>query len=116
MGKEAVIVIAITSDNKFILVAQNRIDNKVSLEFPSGYIEDGETYISAAPKGIVKNSVGAGDSMVAGFVAGYSKTKDYEYALRLGICTGSASAFSSDLATKEEVEELMKKQFDSKML
>ena len=78
--------------------------------------EDGETYISAAPKGIVKNSVGAGDSMVAGFVAGYSKTKDYEYALRLGICTGSASAFSNDLATKEEVEELMNKQFNSKLL
>ncbi len=78
--------------------------------------EDGNVYESEAPKGIVKNSVGAGDSMVAGFVAGYSKTKDYQYALKLGICTGSASAFSKNLATKEEVKELMGKQFKIDLL
>lgn len=69
--------------------------------------EDGNVYISEAPKGIVKNSVGAGDSMVAGFVAGYSKTKDYVQAFRMGVATGSASAFSDNLATQEEVGNLL---------
>ena len=77
--------------------------------------EDGNIYESAAPEGIVQNSVGAGDSMVAGFVAGYDKTKEYEYALQLGICTGSASAFSKNLATKDEVEALMKMQFKKEL-
>ncbi len=65
--------------------------------------EEGKVYQSEAPKGIVKNSVGAGDSMVAGFLAGYLESGNYEYALKMGICTGSASAFSEDMATKEEV-------------
>lgn len=73
--------------------------------------QDGNTYKATAPEGVVKNSVGAGDSMVAGFVAGYSKTNDFEYALKLGICTGSASAFSDNLATKIEVEKLMNQHF-----
>lgn len=58
-------------------------------------------------KGKVKNSVGAGDSMVAGFVAG-SVNGDYEYALKLGTATGGATAFSEGLATRELVEELIK--------
>lgn len=70
--------------------------------------ENGKVYFSEAPKGTVKNSVGAGDSMVAGFVAGYIETKDYVQAFKKGIATGSASAFSENLATKEEVEELLK--------
>lgn len=70
--------------------------------------ENGKTYFSEAPKGQVKNSVGAGDSMVAGFVAGYTNTKDYAYAFKMGVATGSASAFSENLATKEEVEALKK--------
>ncbi len=78
--------------------------------------EDGKVYESSAPKGIVQNSVGAGDSMVAGFVAGYSKTKSYEYALKLGICTGSASAFSKDLATRKEVEQFMNNHFGCELL
>lgn len=69
--------------------------------------EDGNVYISQAPKGVVKNSVGAGDSMVAGFVAGYAKTKDYVQAFRMGVATGSASAFSDNLATQEEVGQLL---------
>ncbi|MBY0755757.1 1-phosphofructokinase [Clostridium sardiniense] len=69
--------------------------------------EDGEVLKSKAPKGEVKNSVGAGDSMVAGFIAGYIKEKNYKYALKLGIATGSASAFSEDLATKEKIEEIL---------
>ena len=68
--------------------------------------EDGSVYQAEAPKGIVKNSVGAGDSMVAGFLAGYLESGDYKEALKMGICTGSASAFSEEMATKEEVLEL----------
>lgn len=69
--------------------------------------ENGREYISEAPKGTVVNAVGAGDSMVAGFVAGYLETRDYEYAFRKGLAAGSASAFSEQLATKEEVEALL---------
>lgn len=71
--------------------------------------EDGEVYQSEAPKGKVKNSVGAGDSMVAGFVAGYMASHDYEQAFYMGVCTGSASAFSDGMATKEAVHELLGK-------
>ena len=70
--------------------------------------EEGKAFESEAPKGKVKNSVGAGDSMVAGFLAGYLKNKDYAQAFKMGVCTGSASAFSEELATKEEVEQLLK--------
>lgn len=70
--------------------------------------EDGNKYRSQAPKGKVINSVGAGDSMVAGFIAGYLEKKDYEYALKMGLSAGSASAFSELLATKEEVFKLLK--------
>ncbi|KIR02249.1 1-phosphofructokinase [Lachnospiraceae bacterium TWA4] len=68
--------------------------------------ENGDVYKTEAPKGKVKNSVGAGDSMVAGFIAGYLKSNDYKEAFKMGVCTGSASAFSDNLATKEEVEAL----------
>lgn len=66
--------------------------------------EDGTTYQSPAPKGKVVNSVGAGDSMVAGFIYGYLMEQNYENAFYTGISCGSASAFSENLATKEEVE------------
>jgi 1-phosphofructokinase len=68
--------------------------------------EIGDIIESKAPKGKVVNSVGAGDSMVAGFLAGYLEQENYEYAFKMGIATGSASAFSKQLATKEEVLEL----------
>ena len=61
------------------------------------------------PKGKVVNSVGAGDSMVAGFLAGYLEKGDYQYALRMGTASGSASAFSEGLATKQEVMDLLTK-------
>lgn len=70
--------------------------------------EDGQVYKSPCPEGKVKNSVGAGDSMVAGFIAGYLESDDYKKALNKGLVTGSASAFSDNLATKEEVEALEK--------
>lgn len=69
--------------------------------------ENGEVLRHKAPKGEVKNSVGAGDSMVAGFIAGYIMKNDYKDALKFGIATGSASAFSEDLATKEKVFEIL---------
>ncbi len=79
--------------------------------------ENGEVYEAAAPKGIVKNSVGAGDSMVAGFLAGYLNKEDYREAFKMGVCTGSASAFSDGMARLEEVLDLMKNGcFDVKAL
>lgn len=70
--------------------------------------EDGNVYEMDAPKGILKNGVGAGDSMVAGFLTGWLESADYEKAFRMGVCTGSASAFSENLATRVEVEALLK--------
>lgn len=69
--------------------------------------EDGQVLKAEAPKGKVVNSVGAGDSMVAGFLTGYLNNKDYKEAFKFGVCTGSASAFSVELATRAEVESLL---------
>jgi len=69
--------------------------------------EDGQVFDAPAPKGKLINGVGAGDSMVAGFVAGYIEKKDYEYAFHKGLAAGSASAFSEQLATKAEVDALL---------
>lgn len=69
--------------------------------------EDKTVYKAEAPKGNVVNSVGAGDSMVAGFLAGYLEDGSYEKAFKMGVCTGSASAFSEELATKDEVIKLL---------
>lgn len=70
---------------------------------------EGKSYKSAAPKGTLVNSIGAGDSMVAGFIAGFEETDgDYEKAFKMGVATGSASAFSENLATRPEVEALLK--------
>lgn len=71
------------------------INNNISIKLP-------------VPKGILKNSVGAGDSMVAGFIYGYITTKDYEKSFTLAVACGSATAFSDKLATKKEVDELYK--------
>lgn len=68
--------------------------------------ETGGVHMLAAPKGKLVNAVGAGDSMVAGFLAGWTQKKDYEHAFRMGISAGSASAFSEMLATKKEIEQL----------
>ena len=65
--------------------------------------EDGQVFDAPAPKGKLINGVGAGDSMVAGFVAGWIEKLDYEYAFHMGVASGSASAFSENLATKEEI-------------
>lgn len=68
--------------------------------------EEGTVYQQGVARGIVKNSVGAGDSMVAGFLAGYLKTGNYEYALKLGTAAGGATAFSEGLGTKEDIMKL----------
>ena len=71
--------------------------------------EDGSIFQAEAPKGKVVNSVGAGDSMVAGFVTGYVKSGRDKEAFQMGVCTGSASAFSEELATEPEVLALLDK-------
>jgi len=71
--------------------------------------EDGQVYEMEAPIGTVVNSVGAGDSMVAGFLAGYMENGDYENALRMGVYAGSATAFSEGLATKSDIDKCMLK-------
>lgn len=68
--------------------------------------ENDETHICGVCSGTVKNSVGAGDSMVAGFIAG-CETGDYEYALKLGTASGGATAFSEGIAKKEKIFELL---------
>ena len=68
--------------------------------------EDGQRFRAGVPKGKVKNSVGAGDSMVAGFVAGYMKSQDYLTALNMGTAAGSATAFSDDLATADLINDI----------
>ena len=70
---------------------------------------DGHSFRCAAPKGKLVNSVGAGDSMVAGFLAGYTESGgDFEHAFHMGVATGSASAFSENLATRAEAEALLR--------
>ena len=69
--------------------------------------EEGKVYKSEAPKGTLVNSVGAGDSMVAGFIAGYLKHHAFQDAFYMGVATGSASAFSKGLAEKEKAEQLL---------
>lgn len=68
--------------------------------------KDGQVHKMGVAKGTVRNSVGAGDSMVAGFLAGYLENGDYGHALRLGTAAGGATAFSDGLGTKEKIMEL----------
>ena len=65
--------------------------------------ENGEVYTSDAVKGRLVNAVGAGDSMVAGFLTGWLEQHDYAHAFRMALAAGSASAFSELLATKDEI-------------
>ena len=68
--------------------------------------EDGSVYEAPAPKGTLVNAVGAGDSMVAGFTAGWIEKKDYRHAFYMGVSAGSASAFSEYLADSEMIEKV----------
>ena len=71
--------------------------------------KNGESHFCEALKGEVINSVGAGDSMLAGFLAGIERGENSDYALKLGTASGGATAFSSDLAKKEMIEKLFSK-------
>ena len=73
------------------------------------FAENGNTYKTGVVKEKVLNTVGSGDSMVAGFIAGYEKTGDYAYALKLGTACGNATAFSAGLAKKEKIDEVLSK-------
>lgn len=73
------------------------------------YAEDGKTYHSGVVREKVISTVGSGDSMVAGFIAGYESTGDYGYALKLGTACGNATAFSRGLAKKEKIMEIFEK-------
>ena len=68
---------------------------------------EGEVVKISVPKGTVINTVGSGDSMVAGFIAGYLKSKDLKQALKFATATGSATAFSPWLATKDKIDDLL---------
>lgn len=68
--------------------------------------ENNHVYYCQAAKGKLKNSVGSGDSMVAGFIAGYLLENDYKEALKLGSACGGATAFSDDLASKDQIDEV----------
>ena len=71
--------------------------------------ENGKKYKAGVMKEKVLNTVGSGDSMVAGFVAGYEKSGDYAYALKIGSVCGNATAFLPGLATKEKIEDLLER-------
>lgn len=94
-------------DNKAIAALFEKLDG---LKDGAMLIDEfGKVHRCGVCKGTVKNSVGAGDSMVAGFVAG-ALNGDYEYALKLGTVAGGATAFSDGLATREKISELLKKE------
>ena len=69
--------------------------------------EEGESFEAEVPPGKLINAVGAGDSMIAGFLAGWETTRDYKYAFQMAVAAGSASAYSEELATKDEITMLL---------
>ncbi|MBM7551324.1 1-phosphofructokinase [Thalassobacillus pellis] len=71
------------------------------------FVSDKYSYYATVPKGEVKNSVGAGDSLVSGFLAAYTKGSSLEEAFRFGVASGSATAFSDDLCKQDDVEALL---------
>ena len=73
------------------------------------FAEDGKIYHSGVVKENVLSTVGSGDSMVAGFIAGYERTGDYAYSLKLGAACGNATAFSPGLAKREKINEILGK-------
>jgi 1-phosphofructokinase len=71
--------------------------------------ENGGIFTAPAPQGVLRNSVGAGDSMVAGFIAGWQEKQDDEWAFQMAVAAGSASAFSENFATGEKIREVLKR-------
>ena len=106
--------VKLTSDNEIVtaarmMQAKGARNVLVSMAGDGALLldEQGGVHRIGCPKGKVVNSVGAGDSMVAGFVAGYLQSGSYDTALRLGTACGSATAFSLGLAAKEKIDELL---------
>ena len=83
-------VLVTLAENGSVLLDQNGNEHKID-----------------APKGKLVNSVGAGDSTVAGFIAGYLATENFEHALNLSVASGSATAFSEGLANKQKIDEIL---------
>ena len=113
---EAIVGHPLSGDEQIVDAAQQlqdmgAVNVLVSLAGDGALLLDemGRIHRHPCPQGQIRNSVGAGDSMVAGFLAGYLQTGNYAYALRLGIAAGSATAFSLELATKEEIHALLEK-------
>lgn len=98
--------VVLQNDEDIILYAK-KLQEKGARNVLISMAGDGAIFKTGVPKGQVKNSVGAGDSMVAGFIAGYLANGKYEEALKMGTAAGSASAFSEGLATKEKVMSLL---------
>lgn len=104
----------ISSDTEPIIRAAKNLQDKgarnvlVSLGADGAILiaENGQVYEKPAPAGIVVNTVGAGDSMVAGFLAGYLERFDIEDAFVMGICAGSATAFNEGLAEKDDIMQI----------
>ena len=69
--------------------------------------EEGESFEADVPPGKLVNAVGSGDSMIAGFLAGWETTASYEQAFKMAVAAGSASAYSEELATREKIMELL---------
>ncbi len=111
-----IVGIKLTNDNEVVTAAKMLQDKGarnvlVSMAGDGALLldEQGGVHRIGCPKGTVVNSVGAGDSMVAGFVAGYQQSGgNYDTALRLGTACGSATAFSLGLATRQDIEKLLK--------
>ena len=111
---EAIVGHALTEDAQIVDAAQQLQEMGaqnvlVSLAGDGAMLldEKGCVHRMPCPQGQVRNSVGAGDSMVAGFLTGFLQSGNYEYALKLGIAAGSATAFSLELASKEEIDSLL---------
>ncbi len=104
------------SDKKEIALYAKKLHTMGALNVLISMSKDGALLVDVAgavhevnaPSGKVINAVGAGDSMVAGFITGYMKNNTYSEAVRYGVAAGSASAFSEKLATREEIMELIK--------
>ncbi|HLR59122.1 MAG TPA: 1-phosphofructokinase [Pseudogracilibacillus sp.] len=105
--------IAISNQNEAIFYAKKLIERGVTYVIVSlgskgaVLVTKKQTFIAEAPNGNVINTVGSGDSLVAGFIASFLKTEDPKEAFRYGVASGSATAFSSDLSTKEQVEKIL---------
>ncbi|MGI6265351.1 MAG: 1-phosphofructokinase family hexose kinase, partial [Acutalibacteraceae bacterium] len=106
-------------DDDDVIAAAGELQKKgarhvlVSLGGDGGLLieENGRVHRVRAPAGQARYTVGAGDSMLAGFLAGWQKTGDPAYALRMGIAAGSATAFSDDLADRAAIERIFQTLF-----